>query len=63
MTHRLFRAASKKAQRLADAEQDADLKAAHLQRAHEMNEWAEITALQRKLEKAISARKNGLKRL
>ena len=62
MSQRLFRDAAKKAQRLAEIEQDPDLKAAHLQRAQEMNEWAEVTALQRKLEKAISARKKDMTR-
>lgn len=59
MAAKLFRAAAKDAQKLADAETDPQLKAAHLKRVDEMNEWALTADVQRKLGKAIAAAKKG----
>ena len=54
---RLFKAEAKRVQMLADAESDPQAKQAHVERAEEMNKWAEIASLQRKLEKAIREHK------
>ena len=40
-------------QALADAEPEPQAKRAYIDKAEEMNQWAEVASLQRKLEKAI----------
>lgn len=54
---RLFRAEAKRMQALADAEPDSKAKQAYIEKAEEMNQWAEVASLQRKLEKAIREHK------
>lgn len=44
-------------QALADAEPDLKAKQAYIEKAEEMNQWAEVASLQRKLEKAIREHK------
>lgn len=58
---RLFKAEAKRLQKLADSEADPQLKQAHVQRADEMTEWAEIAGLHTKLRKALADRKKALR--
>ena len=61
MSVRLFKAEAKRVQKLADAELDPEAKQAHIQRANEMNEWAEIAELHSRLRKAVAERKKALR--
>ncbi len=54
---RLFRAEAKRMQALADAEPEPQAKQAYIEKAEEMDQWAEVASLQRKLEKAIREHK------
>ncbi|MCT9020857.1 hypothetical protein NMC40_18815 [Proteus mirabilis] len=44
-------------QALADAEPEPQAKQAYIEKAEEMDQWAEVASLQRKLEKAIREHK------
>lgn len=61
MSARLFKAEAKRLQKLADTESDPQIKQAHVQRANEMIEWAEIAGLQTKLRKALVERKKAIR--
>lgn len=54
---RLFRAEAKRMQALADAEAEPQAKQAYIEKAEEMDQWAEVASLQRKLGKAIREHK------